>query len=47
VHKFQGSQAKHVFVVLERPGMVSDEHYARWLYTAVSRASDYLYLVMP
>lgn len=46
VHKSQGSAFKHVIVVLGKPPMVSDEDYRRWLYTAITRASDKLTLVM-
>lgn len=42
VHKMQGSQYKDLLVVAERPGPVSHEEYARWLYTAVTRASEKL-----
>lgn len=42
VHKMQGSQFDDLVVCAERPGPVSDSDYARWLYTAVSRASKRL-----
>ncbi|KGN74820.1 helicase [Porphyromonas gulae] len=45
-HKAQGGQWKHVYVDM---GMLSylphDEQLCRWLYTAVTRASERLYLV--
>lgn len=39
-HKAQGSQFQEVFVVLEGGRRPND--YARWLYTAITRASDQL-----
>jgi exodeoxyribonuclease-5 len=45
-HKTQGGQWKTVFV---EQGYLTDEmidtEYLRWLYTAVTRATDKLYLV--
>lgn len=46
VHKAQGSQFKHVFLVHERPNGISKKDYGRWLYTGVTRASSRLTLVM-
>lgn len=46
VHKAQGSQFKHVFLVQERPVGISRRDYGRWLYTGVTRASSRLTLVM-
>jgi exodeoxyribonuclease V len=43
VHKAQGSSAKEVFVVLENGRRPND--YARWLYTALTRASEKLSFV--
>lgn len=42
VHKFQGSQAPHVTLLPERFGSQNDEEWARWLYTAATRAADTL-----
>jgi exodeoxyribonuclease-5 len=43
-HKAQGSQWHTVGVVRERPHGVSSDQYKRWLYTAVTRASDRLFI---
>ena len=45
-HKTQGGQWKHVFVDqgYMRDDMI-DREYLRWLYTAITRATDKLYLV--
>lgn len=45
VHKAQGSQYRRVVVCLERPAPVSDDDWRRWLYTAVTRATDELVLI--
>jgi exodeoxyribonuclease-5 len=42
VHKMQGSQFDDLVVAAERPGPVSNEDWRRWLYTAVTRASNKL-----
>lgn len=42
VHKAQGSQAPRVVVIEERSRHTSDEDWARWLYTAVTRAEKEL-----
>lgn len=42
VHKFQGSQARDVLVVVERPYGVDDDTMRRWLYTAATRSSERL-----
>lgn len=42
VHKMQGSQYEDLVVLVERPGPVGEEDWRRWLYTAVTRASDKL-----
>ncbi len=40
-HKMQGDQAKDVLVLAERPGrFVDDDTWARWQYTAITRASE-------
>lgn len=44
VHKAQGSQAKRVILFEERFGKMSDEQWRRWLYTAVTRAEEELYI---
>lgn len=45
VHKAQGSQAKRVILFEERFSKMSDEDWRRWLYTAVTRAEEELYIV--
>lgn len=45
VHKAQGSQADKVIVFEERFAKSSDEDWRRWLYTAVTRAKDELYII--
>ncbi len=45
VHKAQGSQAKRVVVFEERFSRMDDEMWRRWLYTAVTRAMEELYIV--
>lgn len=45
VHKAQGSQAKRVVVFEERFSKMDDEMWRRWLYTAVTRAMEELYIV--
>jgi exodeoxyribonuclease-5 len=44
VHKAQGSQAKKVILFEERFAKMDDEQWKRWLYTAVTRASEELYI---
>lgn len=44
VHKAQGSQAKRVILFEERFKQMTDETYKRWLYTAVTRAEEELYI---
>lgn len=46
VHKSQGSQFKHVFLMFERPGHASADDFARWLYTAATRARETLTIVV-
>jgi len=46
VHKSQGSGFKAVVLKFERPGPVSDDDFRRWLYTAVTRAIDKLYIIV-
>ena len=44
VHKAQGSQAKKVILFEERFSKMSDDEWKRWLYTAVTRAQEELYI---
>ena len=44
VHKAQGSQARRVVLFEERFKKMSDEEWKRWLYTAVTRAEEELYI---
>jgi exodeoxyribonuclease-5 len=46
VHKAQGSQFHTASVVIERPFNVSDDNWKRWAYTAVTRASERLFLIV-
>jgi exodeoxyribonuclease-5 len=45
VHKAQGSQAKTVVVFEEYAPYMTDEEWRRWLYTAVTRASERLLII--
>lgn len=45
VHKAQGSQARKVVVFEERNRYMSDEEWRRWLYTAVTRATEELIVI--
>lgn len=45
VHKAQGSQAKTVLLFEERFQKSDDEQWRRWLYTAITRARENLYIV--
>lgn len=47
VHKAQGSQAKRVILFEERFKQMSDEEWKRWLYTAITRAEEELYIFSP
>lgn len=42
VHKSQGSQAKKVILFEERFSRMTDEEWKKWLYTAITRASEEL-----
>lgn len=42
----QGSQMSNVILFNERPAPVSDDNYRRWLYTAVSRATTNLAVIL-
>lgn len=44
VHKAQGSQAKRVILFEERFKRMTDEEWRRWLYTAITRAEEELYI---
>lgn len=45
VHKAQGSQAKRVVVFEERFSKMTDDEWRRWLYTAVTRAEEELFIL--
>ncbi len=45
VHKAQGSQAKRAVVFEERFPKMDDDMWRRWLYTAVTRAEEELFVV--
>lgn len=47
VHKAQGSQASTVLLFEERFQKSNDEDWKRWLYTAVTRARENLYIIAP
>lgn len=44
VHKAQGSQARKVILFEERFSKMTDDDWRRWLYTAVTRAEEELYI---
>lgn len=44
VHKAQGSQAKRVMLFEERFAKMTEDEWRRWLYTAVTRAEEELYI---
>lgn len=44
VHKAQGSQAKRVVLFEERFKKMDEKDWRRWLYTAITRATDELYI---
>ena len=44
-HKSQGGQWKNVFIEQPYAPNGVDREYLRWLYTAVTRASEKLYLI--
>lgn len=46
VHKSQGSQFKHVFLMYERPYGLDAGEFRRWLYTAATRAKETLTIVV-
>ncbi len=45
VHKAQGSQAKRVILFEERFKQMTEEDWRRWLYTAVTRAEEELFII--
>jgi exodeoxyribonuclease-5 len=45
VHKAQGTQAKKVVLFEERFAKSTDDDWRRWLYTAVTRAEEELYII--
>ncbi len=45
VHKAQGSQAKRVVLFEERFPKMDDDTFRRWLYTAITRAEEELYII--
>lgn len=45
VHKAQGSQAKKVILFEQRFSKMNDDEWRRWLYTAVTRAEEELYII--
>lgn len=44
VHKAQGSQARRVVLFEERFKQMTDDEWKRWLYTAITRAEEELYI---
>ena len=44
VHKAQGSEARRVVLLEERFPRMNEEEWRRWLYTAVTRAKEELYI---
>jgi len=45
-HKCQGSQAGHVIVFVDMPEKPKQEQWRRWIYTAVTRASEKLTILV-
>lgn len=45
VHKSQGSQSKRVILFEERAQSMDDDMWKRWLYTAVTRAEEELFVI--
>jgi len=45
VHKSQGSEWRNVVLFEQRTKRWSDEYYARWLYTAITRAKEKLFII--
>ena len=46
VHKSQGSEFKKVVCYIERSSFWDDEYMRKWLYTAVTRAKEKLFLIV-
>lgn len=47
VHKAQGSEARKVVLFEERFSRMDDENWKKWLYTAVTRAREELFIIGP
>ena len=47
VHKSQGSEWNNVFIYFDPITKKTNEHYYRWMYTAVTRSSKNLFLINP
>ena len=45
VHKSQGAEWEKVILFEQRTQRWDDEYYARWLYTAVTRAKSKLFII--
>ena len=45
VHKSQGSEWEKVVVFQQRTKRWDDEYFAKWLYTAVTRAREKLFII--
>jgi exodeoxyribonuclease-5 len=45
VHKSQGSEWKRIVLFEQRSRHWDDDYYRRWLYTAVTRASEKLFII--
>lgn len=45
VHKAQGSQSKRVVLLEERFRNSTDEDWSKWLYTAITRAEEEVYII--
>ena len=45
VHKSQGSEWERVVLFEQRTKYWDDQYYARWLYTAITRAKEKLFII--
>jgi exodeoxyribonuclease-5 len=45
VHKSQGSEWARVLLFEQRTNKWDDEYYTKWLYTAVTRAKERLFII--
>jgi ATP-dependent exoDNAse (exonuclease V) alpha subunit len=45
VHKSQGSEWQKVIVFEQRTKRWDDNYYAKWLYTAITRAKEKLFII--